>query len=283
MGIRLKFNIAMLLISVLCIASAAFYANTHYINEMKDVTTKEASLVMEAASAVRNYTSKEIVPLLRDRMKLQFLPHSVPSWSAQTQLRDVTRIYPGLTYREPAINPTNPDDLADDWETSVIKLFQAQPQLQQNVDMTEMHGGELILSRPIRLVDPECLSCHSKPANAPPQMLDLYGDKNGFDWKLGDVIAVRLVAVPTKAALDLAKNAVAASVFIVAAICFCFIILVNILLSSMVIGPLARMTNLANIVSIGTQSAAEFDGRGSANTANLADALNRMRRNMTRK
>src|SRR3546814_12305730 len=69
--------------------------------------------------AIRGYTSREISPLIRAQMETRFLPHSVPSYAAQTNFRALTEKFPDYTYTEAALNPTNPSDRATDWEAAI--------------------------------------------------------------------------------------------------------------------------------------------------------------------
>lgn len=132
-------------------------------------------------SAVRTYTAKEIAPLLAEQSKLRFLPHTVPSWAAQTNMRNQLEPLPSYTYKEASLNPTNPADRATDWEADIIGAFTRNQELTEFVSTRESAlGPTLSLSKPIRLKDPACLSCHSTPAAAPATLIDLYGAANGF-------------------------------------------------------------------------------------------------------
>jgi len=137
--------------------------------------------MMSAASAVRAYTVEEITPLLAEQSKLRFLPHTVPSWAAQTNMRIQLERLPSYSYKEASLNPTNPADRATDWEADIIGAFTRNQELNELVSTRESAlGPTLSLSKPIRLKAPACLSCHSMPAEAPAAMTDLYGAANGF-------------------------------------------------------------------------------------------------------
>src|SRR5579864_692011 len=128
------------------------------------------------ASAIRDYTAKEIKPLLVDQLKVRFLPHVVSSWAAQTNMRELSEQFPGYTYRETALNPTNPADRPAEWESDIIAEFQHSATLKEFTSTRDTPAGPILsVSRPIRITDPGCLSCHSTPAAAPPTMIDLYG------------------------------------------------------------------------------------------------------------
>src|SRR3546814_9871981 len=79
--------------------------------------------MMASAMAIRGYTSREISPLIRAQMETRFLPHSVPSYAAQTNIRALTEKFPDYTYKEAALNPTNPSDRATVWAADITRAF----------------------------------------------------------------------------------------------------------------------------------------------------------------
>ena len=148
--------------------------------------------MMAQASAIRDYTAKEIGPLLAEQIKVRFLPHTVPSWAAQTNLRTLAAQFPDYTYKEAALNPTNPAEVP---RTGKAASSPSSTAIHRSPNFTSTRdtptGPILSISRPIRITDKDCLSCHSTPSAAPASMIDLYGSANGFGWKLGDVAARR--------------------------------------------------------------------------------------------
>src|SRR5678816_3342917 len=120
MGLRAKFNLVLLAAFVvgLSLAAAVSYRIVH--DNVRREVLLQSAIMMAEATAVRNYTTKEIEPLLAEQVKLRFLPHTVPSWAAQTNLRSMAAQFPDYTYKEAALNPTNPADRATDWEADII-------------------------------------------------------------------------------------------------------------------------------------------------------------------
>ena len=96
-------------------------------NEAVESSARDARLVMEQASAIRTYTADAIRPLLERQMNVQFLPHTIPSYAAQTNFKIVQKKLPEYAYREPALNPTNVNDRAVDWEAEIINDFRGNP------------------------------------------------------------------------------------------------------------------------------------------------------------
>lgn len=282
MGLRAKFNLVLLAAFVvgLVLASLVSYRVVHE-NARREVA-EEATIMMASATAVRNYTAREIKPLLIDQLNVRFLPHVVSAYAAQTNMRDVTAQFPDYAYKEAALNPTNPADRATDWEADIIAQFQREPALKDFTTIRDTPGGPMMsVARPIRILDKGCLSCHTTAAESPPTMVDLYGSANGFGWKLNDVIGAQIVSVPMRVALDRA-NALFLTVFIgLAAVFLVTLLLLNLVLHFMIIRPVGQISAIASEVSMGNNEAPEFPEKGSDEIASLAQSFNRMRRSLT--
>ena len=169
MGLRAKFNLVLLAAFVVGLAlSATVSYRVVHDNAQREVA-HEAEIMITAASAIRDYTAKEIKPLLIDQMKLRFLPHTVSAWAARSNLRTVSAQFPDYSYKEAALNPTNPADLATDWEADIIAEFQHTATLKEFTSVRDTPNGPMLsVSRPLRIVDSGCLTCHTSAAEAPP-------------------------------------------------------------------------------------------------------------------
>jgi Protein of unknown function (DUF3365) len=156
-------------------------------------SVQNAKIIMEAASAIRAYTANNIDPLLQEQLKVQFLPESIPFFAAKVNLQAVTKNLGNYSYREPTLNPTNVNDLANDWETELIDAFRNDPALTQSVTVRGTPVGDfLVLARPLKVDSADCLACHSTPAKAPATMVALYGGDHGFGWKVGDIVGAQV-------------------------------------------------------------------------------------------
>jgi protein-histidine pros-kinase len=281
MGLKAKFNLAMLVALLVGLGLAAAMSWRIVQDNARREVLQEAAIMMAQASAIRDYTAKEIEPLLADQIKLRFLPHTVPSWAAQTNLRTMAKQFPDYTYKEAALNPTNPADRATDWESGIIAEFARTPTLTEFTSTRDSPTGPILsISRPIRITDKDCLVCHSTPAAAPSSMIDLYGSANGFGWKLGDVIGAQIVSVPMRVALDRAADAFKVSLAGLAAVFVVIIVLLNLLLHFVIVKPIRTMSAIASEISLGNMAAPEFQVRGRDEIASLAESFNRMRRSL---
>ena len=161
MGLKAKFNLVMLAALLVGLALAAGLSWRIVHDTARREVLQEATIMMAEATAIRGYTAKEIQPLLADQINVRFLPHTVPSWAAQTNLRAMAAQFPDYTYKEAALNPTNPADRATDWESGIIAEFSHNPSLTEFTSTRDTPTGSILsLSRPIRITDKGCLTCH---------------------------------------------------------------------------------------------------------------------------
>lgn len=281
MGLKAKFNLVMLAAFLVGIALAAALAWRIVQHNARREVLHNAALMMEEASAIRTYTAREIGPLLAAQSNVHFLPHTVPAFAAQANFRQLQRDFPDYSYREPALNPTNPADQAQPWEADIIQSFRNKPKLTQLVTERDTVTGPILsLSRPLRVNDRQCLTCHSTPAAAPASMLDLYGKDHGFGWKLGSVIAAQVVSVPERVPLQHANRAFLLFLGGLLAVFLVMVVLLNLLLHYVIVKPVRRISSIAGEVSLGNMEAREFKVRGHDEIASLAESFNRMRRSL---
>ncbi|MCB2002805.1 MAG: DUF3365 domain-containing protein, partial [Rhodoferax sp.] len=122
MGLRLKFNLVLLLVFALGLAVTG-YVSRHLLQEnAREEVLRTAGVMMEAALAMRSYTVSQVRPRLRP-MDQEFFPQSVPAYAATEILGKLHEKYPNYAYKEAALNPTNPRDRAVGWESDIINDF----------------------------------------------------------------------------------------------------------------------------------------------------------------
>jgi len=281
MGLKAKFNLVMLVAFLVGLALAAALAYQIVQDNARREVLQNAALMMEEASAIRAYTAREIAPLLADQSKIHFQPQTVPAFAAQDNFRKLQQDFPDYSYREPALNPTNPADRAQPFEADIIETFRRKPKLAQLItERNTATGPAMSLSRPLRANDKECLTCHSTPAAAPVSMIELYGSDNGFGWKLGDVIAAQVVSVPEQVALDRANRTFAIFLAGLVVVFAVMVVLLNLLLHYVIVRPVRRISAIAGEVSLGNMEAPDFTVKGRDEIASLAESFNRMRRSL---
>lgn len=281
MGLRLKFNVVLIVCYLLGLGVSVvpFY----YISRQEVIEQLQSQIAVLRAQAlsIRKYTSEEVQPLLADFSSVQFLPQTVPSFSAQTAFRNFREYYPEFFYKEAALNPTNPADLAEEWERELIETLRADPSLTRDVRIRETdRGAHYTVAYPLTIRSESCLECHSTPDRAPASMVALYGPKNGFGWQLNETIGAQIFSVPMSIAEERIWRNLALFVGTASAIFFVLLLLLNILLNRLVISPVLRMAKAAEAVSMGDTSVPEFEHSGKDEIASLSRSFNRMRRSL---
>ncbi len=281
MGLRLKFNLilaACFLVGLL--ASSFVFYHVSRDNALERLHA-QIEVLRAQALAVRRYTSQEVRPLLSDMSDLQFLPQTVPSFSAQTAFANFRDHYPDFYYKEAALNPTNPSDLASEWEKELIEQLRADEKIKELVKIRDSDDGpQYTVAFPLQIKSESCLSCHSTPDKAPASMVALYGDKNGFGWQLNEIVGAQIFSVPLAVANQQTWESLVLLVGTTSAIFLVLLLLINLLLGWMVVSPVIRMSEIAEQVSMGDSSQPEFVHPGSDEIASLSQSFNRMRRSL---
>ncbi len=281
MKIRWKIDLAMCAAFLVGLGLAGASAYEILTKNAVEDALQNARIMIEAASAIRTYTAQSIKPLLEPQMKVQFLPHSIPSFAAQSNLKMVRAKLPEYTYREPTLNPTNLSDRAIEWEADIINDFRNDANRQEAVVTRDTAVGRFVtLARPLKVGSQACLSCHSTPENAPATLVALYGGQNGFGWKLGEVVGAQVVSIPLAVPLARAYQALFWFIAALAVTFLVMIIIVDLLLRLLVVKPVVEISEMANSVSMGKLDTPEYVRESNDEIGTLAMSFNRMRRSL---
>jgi HAMP domain-containing protein len=278
MKLLLKFNLIFVLVMALGVAVSGWISRNMLQAQAQEEVLAGGRLLMEQASAVRAYTSTQITKLLAEQMKTEFLPQSVPSYSATEVLATVQAKHPEYAYKEATLNPTNPRDRAVGWEVDIVNSFRSDANLKEFVGQRDTPTGpSLFVARPLRITDGACLRCHSSVEAAPQTMVAKYGPANGFGWQLNEVIGAQVVSVPM--ALPLQRASQSFNLFIGSLVGVFFVvgIVLNVMIWLVVVRPVTQLSELADRVSQGDLSADDFNTRSRDEIGTLAASFARMR------
>ena len=153
--------------------------------------------MMETALAIRAYTVSQIKPHLDPLLSERFLPQTVPAYAATETINELRKNHPEYAYKEATLNPSNPRDRASDWEADLVASFRNAMDVKELTGERDTPTGRhMYIARPIQITNPACLACHNTPATAPPSMVKVYGEANGFGWKMNEIIGAQVVSVP---------------------------------------------------------------------------------------
>lgn len=281
MGLRAKFNLAVLAAFAIGLAIAAALLQRVFVANARQQVLENARIMMRAADAVQHYTNAHITPIIDSSANGRFVAASVPFFAAQATFKDLQRSFPDYSYRNPALNPTNPTDRPTDWEADFINSFRNDKARRELVgERATPTGRSLTLARPIAVDNADCLTCHSTPARAPAALVATYGEANGFGWKLHEVVGAEVVTVPMALPMAQARMAFLSFLAVMGGMFVLVLAILNILLHYMVIRPVRRVTRIANAVSLGDSDVEEYEKPGHDEISVLSVAFNRMRRSL---
>jgi len=280
MKLLLKFNLVLFLVFAVGFLAVGFVTNRLLQRNAKQEILENARIMMEAALAVRTYTSSQIRPLLITQIKYAFLPQSVPAYSANEYFSQLRKKFPDYSYREATLNPTNPVNRATDWESDVINHFRQTPDQSEMVAERDTPNGRVLyIARPMKIAPP-CLQCHDTPEVAPATMIEKYGNANGFGWKVNDILTAQIVTAPMQLPIQRANTAFAGFMVSLAVVFVMILLALNAMIIYLVTRPVNRLSKLAHDVSLGNLEVPEFQLSGKDEIAELSRAFGRMRKSL---
>ncbi|ROZ78376.1 DUF3365 domain-containing protein [Ramlibacter sp. WS9] len=281
MGLRLKFNLVLIVVFLAGFAAAGFVSRQLLQENARDEVIRDARLMLESASSMRAYTVDQIRPHLIKQMDEVFLPQTVPAYAATETINTLRKKYAEYSYKEATLNPTNPRNRTADWEADVVNRFRNYPDVKEVVaERQSSTGRSLFIAKPIQITNPACLQCHSTAAAAPPTMIKIYGEANGFGWKHNEIVGAQMVTVPMEVPLQKAERAFTTFMGSLAAVFVAVFIVLNIMLSWLIVRPIRRMSQSADKISTGEFGEPEFNEKGGDEVAVLGSSFNRMRRSL---
>ena len=97
MSLFVKFNLILILVFAVALVPAGYISNSLLQKNARTQIVQNARIMMQTAMATRGYTVKQIKPLLAPRLADEFLPQSVPAYSA-------TEIFNYLREKQPRVH-----------------------------------------------------------------------------------------------------------------------------------------------------------------------------------
>ena len=280
--LRQKFSIALVLILIAGVTLSGITLSAALRQNAKNEVTATALLLMSTMNSIREYTSAQVRPELADRLEIEFLPETVPAYSAREVFETLRKEndYTEFFYKEATLNPTNLRDKADSFEADLVEQFKSSPNKSEIEGFRTTQGRKIFyIARPIEIKKESCLQCHSTVDKAPQSMIDYYGPDNGFGWNLGEIVGAQMISVPASTVINKSRQAALTMVGLVSGIFALVLLLVNWLLSRQVVKPLKMMAQIAEDVSHGKLDQ-EFKIDSNDEVGSLAKAFTRMQRSL---
>jgi methyl-accepting chemotaxis protein len=282
LSIRIKFNLAMLLVFIIGFGVAAFFVDKILLENAKEEVALKAKIMMEAARSVRAYTVEEVRPLLKKIQTDEFLSQTVPAYAATSNMNRLRKTYPGYYYKEAVLNPTNPEHKAAAWEEDIIQYFRNYEDVEEYSGVRSTPTGQyLFLSSPFKITNEGCLVCHSTPAAAPASMVKKYGSHNGFGWKHNEIVGAQIVNVPMAIPIARADATFSAFMIILGGVFASIWVVLNVFLHIIIIKRVNKIAAKSEEISKGNMTVDEFEQHGKDELSSLGHSFNLMYRSLT--
>src|SRR5687768_9350534 len=133
MGLRLKFNLVLIVVFMAGFAAAGLVSRQLLQENAREEVVRDARLMMEAAISVRTYTVEQVRPHLIKQLDDVFLPQTVPAFAATEAISHLRKKYTEYSYKEATLNPTNPRNRPADWEADLVHRFRNYPDTKEIV------------------------------------------------------------------------------------------------------------------------------------------------------
>ena len=279
---RLSTKLNLILVSVLIctIGTCSLFLSIVLNRKVEQEVADKAFLMIETMNSVRNYTDTQIKPELAAKLASQssFIPETVPAYSAREVFEELRTQpeYQDFLYKEATLNPTNPRDRADSFETQITQQFRQNKQLIEKTGFRSQDNQNFYyVARPLEIKKASCLECHSTPSQAPTNLINTYGTENGFGWKLDEIVASQMIYVPAEKVYEAARKIKISVISIFILFCLIAIAITNLFLNQLVLKPIKNIVKLTTEISVGNLNQ-QFQQDSKDELALLAKALNRM-------
>ena len=177
---------------------------------MRQIALAEAKekmlLILNRNLAIHTYYTQILKPnLFKETDSILSDDFFDPSWmSSSYAVWEIGQYFKDLSsadyyYKDAVINARNPLNEADEEEAAFLASVNMDSTLQEMSSVNIIDGDPyLIVMRPGEILLDECMRCHGDPADAPAQLIALYGSERSFNRQaeLGTFVSALSVRIP---------------------------------------------------------------------------------------
>jgi HAMP domain-containing protein len=273
-----KFNLVLVAVFGVGMLLISHFAYDFLMANAKQAVEQQAELLAASATATKDYTDQQVSPILEKtpQHNSDFLPQTIPFSAANVTFKLIRSSYPDYVLREAALNPTNLDDRATEWEVDLINYFRNNPNTTKHVGERSTATGQMLFVATPIVAAPGCLPCHSSPSLAPKALIRHYGPEHGFGWKANDIVGAQIVSVPMSVPIAMADQGFRNLLISLGVIFLLAIGLIDLAMYLIVIRPLRRVSRNADVISKGEIDLPALEVKGKDEISEVTASFNRM-------
>jgi hypothetical protein len=279
MGIRNRFMIttgALALLTITAVGAASYELSRQAA--IRDAKEKGRLIFTTMEAIQANFVAAQRPLLLQVVEKDRFYPELMSGAVITRMVWDLLdKKLPGYQFKQAAMDPRWVPNKADDHEAAIIQTFRSSADLKTQEGMTSRKGEPFYYFATRRNAAKGCLQCHSDPATAPKDQLEVYGGERGYGWKEGDVAAAFVVYVPLAAALEEARSNALRLLAVAGAGLALALAAIWLLLDRQVVRPIVELSGRTESISMGRGLEERVRTTATGEIATLAHGLERLR------
>lgn len=253
MSIRVRFILVICCIALLAISAFAFLSYTFTVNTAMEEAKEKGAIVSTFLESSLKFYKQQQRPLIIDNVDvIKFHPYLMSGFAVSRGIwSEFENLHPGYVFKQASLDPRYPPNRADKDERRLLVQLNMAKDGGKKEGVIEKNGEKFFYyAKPIKVKE-GCLRCHGDPAKAPRNQVALYGTKNGYNWKTGEVVAGFFTYVPVQRAMDDAmKSAVVLLGYGVAGI-LVLTLVIWVFFEKRIIRPIKGLESRATEISLG--------------------------------
>ena len=209
LSLNAQFKLGAGIILFLSCLSVSLLVYRYEKNQVVAAVYKETEIYIAAVDATRTYVKDVLRPqmykiLPQDHFVVEAMS---TSFVGREIMGRVAERFQNFRYKRVSPFPLNSLNLADRYECDVIRKLNDDHSLREWAGVIQKDGKSYYTRFRAIYAEPECLRCHGNPTDAPTNIITRYKlHGNGYQKRIGEVIAVDAVYIPVDFALARIKK-----------------------------------------------------------------------------
>lgn len=194
MGLRIKLMLILLAFTSITFVTTEYFDYKRDISEISESAYREATSFKALIMSSRHVYQQQFIASglpLNDKT-IGFLPaHALGRISSDMEKEQAV----GTLFRNVTDHARNADNYANATELDALEFFRNHPEAADRIALFTSNEGKDFFhySSPL-WIEPQCLTCHGKKADAPKEIRSNYD--SGFDYKIGDLRGILSIKIP---------------------------------------------------------------------------------------
>ncbi|WMW67003.1 DUF3365 domain-containing protein [Nitratidesulfovibrio liaohensis] len=216
----------------------------HLRTVLEEEVHAKARLVFSQIDAIQGFVREALRPRMMETHPGEFIIEAMSSSYISRQVMDrMDSDGAGHIYRRVAMGARNPDFEATPHERGLISHFRLHPEQSLWTGYDTVGGKQYyVIARPVAFAAP-CMTCHGDPADAPPQLVEMYGNR-GFGQELDGIAGLDYVGVPVSDAVSHLRQSITTYFAFLIVCALIFFSSANVVFRVLVVRNLRRLTGV---------------------------------------